>query len=275
VSTNRRIVDSGYFDVLGVDAIRGRLFDERDRPGSDSVVVVSASFAHGMYGDENPLGRPLDDTGQPTIIGIVPDLRYTGFADEARPAVYFPAAQRPSELVCLVVRATAGTPGLGAALVQAVHDTDPTVPAMKVAALDDIMGDSIADRRFYTAATTVFSAFALILAAAGVVVVIARGVVERRREMAIRSALGATRSGLVQLISRQALGAVTLGLLSGLGAAWLATGLLRPFLFGVAPDDARVFLVAAGLTSLSAVVASLIPARAVTAISPASVLRGD
>jgi hypothetical protein len=275
VSTNGRRVDPGYFDVLGVDAIRGGLLDERDVAVSTPVVVVSESFARGMFGPDNPIGRQLNHTTQPTIVGVVPDLRYTGFADEARPAIYFPVAQRPSELVCLLVRATPGTPGLGAALVQAVHDIDPTVPAMKVAALDGIMGDSIADRRFYTAATTVFSVLALILAAAGVAVVIARAVVERRREMAIRAALGAPRFGLVRLIGRQALNAASLGMVAGLAAAWSASGVLQPFLFAVAPGDARVFALAAGVTSVVAVVACLLSARTVTAISPAGVLRGD
>jgi ABC-type antimicrobial peptide transport system permease subunit len=178
-------------------------------------------------------------------------------------------------LVCLVVRAAPGAPPLGPALRDAIRDVDPTIPAMDITTIDAILADSVGDRRFYTTTTTAFAGLALLVTAAGLTVVIARSVVERRREMAIRTALGARASQLVALAARQGVVPVLAGAAAGLAAAWFASALLEPFLFELTADDARVYVAAGVVTIVVGMAACLLPARRLTHFAPASVLRGE
>jgi predicted lysophospholipase L1 biosynthesis ABC-type transport system permease subunit len=238
------------------------------------VAVLSESFARAMFGDEDAVGQMFDPDEPTIVVGIVGDLRYGGKEHDPVPAIYYARSQRPSELFCLVIR-RAGDADVATAVRQAVRQADPTLPAMNMATLDQLADESIADRRFYTTTTSVFAALALVLTATGLMVVIARSVVERRREMAIRLALGARPGALVGLVARQGLWPVLAGTAAGLGVAWFASRLVEQFLFGVAVREPAVFAAAALLTVVVAIVAAVAPARALTRLGPASVLRSD
>jgi putative ABC transport system permease protein len=284
VGAHGRSVDSEFLSLMQIPLVAGRSFDARDTATSMPVAVVSASFARALFGDENPIGQYIDSdfarllkspsAGQ-MIIGIVGDVRYGSYGGVVSPAVYSARSQDPAQLVCLVVRAEPGIPGMAQALRTAVRDVDPTVPAMHITTIDRIMAESVADRRFYTTTTTVFAGLALLLTATGLIVVIARSVVERRREMAIRTALGARASSLVALAARQGMAPVVVGAAAGLVAAWFAAQLIEPFLFELTIHDPRVYAVAGVLTVVVGAVASLMPARRLTSQSPALVLRGE
>jgi putative ABC transport system permease protein len=272
---NGRFVDPAYFALMRIPTIRGRVFSDRDTPTSPKVVVISQSYARKMFGAEDPIGQTIDRTGPRTVVGVVGDVRSVGLDTEPGPAIYFPSAQEPSELICLVVRTASQAGDLGPAIRHVIRDLDPSLPAMRLTTIDQIISDSVADRRFYTTATGAFAAVALVLTVVGVLVVVARSVVERRRELAIRAALGATTSGLMQLVMGRGLVPVLVG--TGVGATAAAGGatLLRRFLFQVTPYEPLAY---AGVTLLMvgmAALASLLPARQVAGMAPADVLRAD
>jgi predicted permease len=271
---NRRTVDPGYFSVMRIAPTRGRLLAATDTADAPRVAVVSESFARRMFGDENPLGRTF---GSPPmqIVGVIPDLRYVSRTAEPYPAVYVSRAQDPSALICLVIRTTAGAEGVGAAVRRAVHETDPAVPAMHMTTVERIVGDSVADRRFYTTTSAAFACLALLLTAAGLILVIARSVVERQREIAIRNALGARSGQLIRLIARQGVIPAAAGTLGGLAAAWIASGMLEQFLFQVSARAPLIYIATGTATLAVAVAACLIPARRLSLVAPATVLRAE
>jgi hypothetical protein len=279
---NMRFVDEEYFRVMNIPLLRGRLVSDADTLASAPVAVLSESFARGMFGTDAAVGREIATPAIRTsldmpvrVVGIVGDARYESYESDPRPALYVSRTQSPSELACLVVRVSPDAGNLGAALVGAVREIDPTVPAMNVTTVEQILDESVADRRFYTVVTTMFGALALVLTAVGLVVVVSRAVVESRRELALRVALGANPVRLHALVVRQSLWPVVAGTLLGLLAASTAVQVINVLLFQV---DARSRAVYGGVALLVIAVsaaAAFVPALAATRIQPAEALRAE
>ncbi len=272
---NRREVDPEYFSVMRLVLLRGRLFTSRDTVSSEPVVVISESVARQAFPGEEPIGKQLDLHGPRTIVGVVKDVRYKGLDQAPFPAIYEPAAQSPSELVCLVLRTAIGRETMAAELRSVVHQVDPAVPVMDVTTVSQIVWGSVADRRFYTAVISAFAALAILLTATGLVVVIARSVAERRRELAIRSALGAQSRELVGLVIRQGLTPVIVGAAIGLAGAWAGARILQRFLFGVTLHNPAVYAGAGVFTVAIAALACLLSARQAGKLPPAAALQAE
>ena len=277
ISGNLRHVDAQFFSVMRISLRRGRLFGPADTPAAPKVMVISERVAADLaaknaFNGADPIGRTFDGY---EIVGIVGDVRYQGRDAEPKPAMYFAASQAPPSLICLVVRASPGGRDIAAAIYRAVREVDPAVPVMNVATLDAVFRDSVADRRFYTTLTAAFSSLALLLTATGLIVVIARSVVERRVEMAIRTALGAQPAEVVGLAARQGALPVIAGAAAGLAAAWFGSRLIEGFLFEIAVHDLRVYLAAGAIILVVGAVGCLLPARRLIGHSPALVLRGE
>ncbi len=146
---------------------------------------------------------------------------------------------------------------------------------MHLTTIDRIISESVADRRFYTITTVAFAGLALLLTAAALVIVIARVAVERRRELAIRAALGAPAGHLIALVARQGALPVVCGVAAGLVAAWFGTTILQQFLFEIEPREPLVYAGAGSVAIALAAVSSFLPARRVGSLPPAVVLRGE
>jgi predicted permease len=272
---NGRYVDDTFFSIMKIPLRRGRLFTTADTPASQRVAVVSESFGRRMFGGSDPIGETFDFDGRVEVVGIVGDVRYQSHDREASPAVYFARTQQPSELMCLVLRTAPGAGDIGAALRAAIRSADPSLPPMNLTTIDRIISESVADRRFYTTTTVAFASLALLLTATALVIVIARAAVERRRELAIRTALGASARHLIALVARQGVIPGAAGIAAGLGAAWFGTTILQQFLFGIQPREPLVYG-AACLTAMAlAAISSYLPARRVGRLLPADVLRGE
>lgn len=275
VAGNARFVDPGYFSVLKVPLKRGRLFADTDTATSPQVVVISESYARAMFGNDDPIGQRIEARTTAEVVGVVGDMRYQSFGSDPYPAIYFPRMQSPSELICVVARTAPNAGNLGPAIRQVVRALDPNLPAMNLTTVDQIVTASVADRRFYTLATTAFASLALGLTVVGLIVVISRAVAERRRELAIRAALGATASRLVRLIARQGLAPVLVGAGAGLAVAFASARVLQQFLFGVTPRAPLIFAGVAALVVGIAAVAALVPARKAAETAPATALRSE
>jgi hypothetical protein len=253
----------------------GRLFDRTDTASSPHVAIVSEALARAMFPGESPLGRYVDVYPRSQIVGVVGDVRHKRVDEAAAPAIYTARAQRPSELICLVARTLPGATGVAAAVRAAVATVDPTQPVEGVTTLDQIVSESIADRRFYAAATTAFSVIALLLAVVGLYGIVSRGVTERLRELGIRIVLGAARADLIGLVVRQGLLPVAVGLGLGTVAALWTSRLLRGFLFGVTTVDPVTYVAVPAVVLIVSAIACYIPARRASDVDPIVALREE
>jgi putative ABC transport system permease protein len=230
-----------------------------------------------MFGAAHPKGRENLFDKPPEVIGVAADVRYVGRDQEAKAALYLSRAQSPSALMCVVARTrpNAHAADVGAAIARAIRAVDPTVPAMKFATIDDIVDSTVANRRFYTVATVAFASIAFFVTAVGLVVVVTRIVAERRRELAIRAALGAAFSDLVRHASRDTLFGMVGGSLAGLTVAYASAPLLEQFLFGTAARALATYAGVATMMLAVAIVGVWLPMRDFARVSLAAVLKAE
>jgi hypothetical protein len=268
-------VDPDYFDLMRIRLVEGRLFDRSDTAGSRRVAIVSESLARQAFPGTSPVGKALERPDSYEIVGVVADVRYLGIDQQARPAVYVPKAQNPSELMCLVIRAPSNATGIAPAVRAAVHAIDPEQPVEGVTTLDRIVSDSIADRRFYVATAIGFGLIALLLAVVGLYSVASRTVVERVKELSIRLALGGTPREIMGLVVRQALLPVSGGVAAGLLIAFWISRLLRGFLFEISPTDSLTYAGALAVVLLLSLMACVLPARSILRLNVTDALRAE
>jgi predicted permease len=268
-------IDPGYLTALKARIVRGRNFTSADTIGAPRVVLLSESVAHRLFGDENPIGQIVDNSGPVEVVGVVNDIRYVSFERAPQPALYFPNAQAPNSRISLIARLDARAERVDEAIRAAVAALDPDTPVITMTRVDQILSASVADRRFYSIATATLAALALILTIVGLAVVVSRTVVERRREMAIRSALGASGADLIRSVMVPGLAPVGLGIVAGLGSVLAGATLLQQFLFETAPRLPLLYGGVAALVAVVAVIAAVIPARQARSSSPAAVMRAE
>jgi putative ABC transport system permease protein len=277
VPGNMRSVDPDFFRVMQLRLLAGRLFDTGDTAASTPVAVVSESYARKAFGAVNPVGQVLAlGRRDATVVGVVGDVRYADAAREPGPAFYVPTTQQPVELICLVVEPQPGaTASVIASLRPAVKALDPEQPVEGLTTIREIVSAATADRRFYALSTGAFASVALLLAIAGVFGVVSRTVTEKRRELAIRVALGASPRRLVRLVFAYGVMPAAIGAVAGLAGAFAGSRLLRRFLFEIAPNDIASYAAAAALVVLVTVVACYVPARRTLRLAPMAVLKSD
>jgi putative ABC transport system permease protein len=272
-----RHVDAAYFEIMRIPLVRGRVFSSGDRPGAPRVMVVSESYAVAHFGQEDPIGRRLMlGKEEIEIVGVVRDVRYASVDREAGRAFYLPRAQNPAELICLLVRPQPGMQAeVAAALGDVVRRIDPEQPIQGLTTIGDLVSASTADRRFYAVSTIAFAGVALLLAVGGVFGVVSRSVAERRREIAIRMAIGADSRNVLRMVVVDGLLPVVIGCLVGLLVAHAAARSIEALLFEITPADPVTFGVSAALVLLVALTACLAPALRVSRMAPMATLKTD
>jgi predicted permease len=270
-----------YADVMGLRVIDGRWITDRDLIDSPPVVVISESFAKQHFPGERAIGQRLQYySGRPTgppapapeIVGIVSDVRQFGMAESEAPQMYVPHAQRAWTFTSFFVRAVGDPRSVMASLPAAVHAIDPDRPLERVRTLDELISNSTADQRALSGLLLIAAAVALLISTIGVYGVTAATTAARRRELAIRAAIGADRGALVGLVVRQGLIAATIGVAAGIGSAIAASSILESVLFEVKARDPWTFAtVGLGLLAVCAI-ATYLPARRAVSGSPAMTL---
>ena len=272
-----RVVDPEYFRVLRVPVVRGRLLSDLDREGTTPVAVISESLARLAFGTANPIGRTVGSSPVLEVVGVVGDLYYANLDRDPGPSFFIPRAQDPRPIFSLIIRAnvTTNAASVASAVRREIRAMDPTLPLPNFTTIGQLVDASVANRRFYTVATAAFAALALLLTTAGLVVVVARVVAERRKELAIRSALGASSTNLIHVATRDALTAAGLGVAVGLTGAYAASGVLGRFLFQVAPRSLTTYAAVAALVLGVASLAALGPVRRFNRLSLASLLKAQ
>lgn len=274
-------VPPGFFEALGAPLLRGRTFDTRDRDDAPPVTVVSEMLARKYWPDVDPVGQRIAfRPGEPwmEVVGVVGDLAMGPADQDMTPAFYLPTAQRRDNWLTwsiVLVRAQGGRDPatLAPGVVAALAEIDAALPPNRVATLDQLYAESVAPRRFAMVLLGAFAVAAVGLGLIGLYGVLATTVAQRRQEIAVRVALGASRQAVVGMVLRQAFGYTALGIGIGAVAAGLLTRLLGGLLFGVSPLDPVSFGLGAMLLGVAALGASLIPARRAASVAPIRALR--
>ena len=272
-----RVVDPEYFTVLRVPVVRGRVLSGADRQGTTPVAVISESLARLAFGTANPIGRTIGSSPVLEVVGVVGDLYYANLERDPEPSFYIPRAQEPRPIFSLIARANANTSAasVASAVRREIREMDPTLPIPPFTTIGQLVDASVANRRFYTVATVAFAMLALVLTTAGLIVVVARVVAERRRELAIRAALGASSTKLVQVATGDALRAAGVGVAVGLAGAYAASGVLGRFLFQVTPRSLTIYAAVAALVLVVASLTALGPVRRFNRMALAALLKAE
>ncbi len=276
---DRFVVTPEYFGALTIPLVRGRLLDERDRQGAESVAVINETAARALFAGEDPMGRRVAlgpaDAPPRTIVGIVGDVRHGGLDAPVGLQVYVPHAQWAwaETFLTVVVRATGDASALAKPVRDLVRALDPMQPVTNIAPYTDVLAAGIGTRRFAAMLLTVFAVTTVVMAMVGVYGSVGVVVAQRRREIGVRLALGATLGRIRALIVRQGLRPVLAGLAAGVVVAALSVRALDSMLYGVSALDAPTFLGALAGLGACALVACLIPAARAARIDPAATLR--
>jgi putative ABC transport system permease protein len=273
-------ISPDYFRTLGIPLVRGRVFEDRDNATATPAIIVSETFARRAFGDENPLGRRVrswrDENTYREIVGVVADVPYSSLSDPTRSIVYIPHQQDAWSLLVVAVRARSGPPeALAPTLRRTVASLDAELPLARVATMSVFARDSIARERVSTTLMSALALAALVLAALGIYGVMSYSVAQRRQEMGLRLALGASPRDLYRTILTTGMTLTGAGLAIGLVLAVGAARVLRALLYDTSPFDPVAFASTAGLLLLIAIVACVIPARRAAGADPLVALRSE
>jgi putative ABC transport system permease protein len=272
-------VSPGYFHVMGIPLLRGRQFVTEDSKSSSLVTVISESFAHSYFPDENPLGKKLVfgfPPGPPVareIVGVVGNVRDAGLTKDPGPMMYVPFAQSPFWGGELVVKSNLPPSAVVGSIREVVRSIDRNLPITDIATMPDVVENSVAQPKYRTWLLGAFGIVALLLAAAGVFGVVSYSVASRTRELGLRAALGASPATIGKMILTEGLTLAVVGLAVGLAAALGLTRFLRSELYGVASNDPATFLVSAAILLAVALMACFLPARRAMFVDPMITLR--
>lgn len=274
-----RTVTTDYFRIMGIPLKRGRLLTDADRGGSALIVneaFVRRYWPHEPPNSAEPLGRRVKwDRAPATIVGVVGDIKFEGAKSEASAEMFVPYTLNLFENLALVLRSNAPVSRIAPALRAAVLSVDRDQPLERIATMDVLLDEDLATPRFHMVLIGAFAALALMLAGVGIYGVTAYSVAQRRREIGIRMALGASGSNVLGSVmwpaGLQALAGVVVGIVGALGA----TRVLAGFLFGVKPVDPLTFGLVSVLLVIVSLVAAAVPARRAIQVDPMVVLRWE
>lgn len=270
-----------YFDTIGARITAGRDFDSSDVRGEIGSVIINQAMARRFWRDQDPLGKTIgvgmrfsgNDPRRYRIIGIASDISDTSPAEPVRPALFVPYTQQTSFHYVFVVRTAVPPLEVVDDARAVVAGIDAGTPMDEITTLDEVLAAAISDRRFNTIIMGAFAGLALLLATVGLYGVMATMVIERRREIGIRMALGAHSTRVVRSIVKQSLLLTAIGVGIGVIASQALIGLIASLLYAVSPADPVVLVGAPLVLAAVALLASYLPARRATRIEPSAALR--
>jgi len=295
VATDEIYVTPGYFETLQIPILAGRSFTDADSSGATKVVIVNRAFARLYLNSENPIGRFVtdDDKQARLIVGVVEDTVGStagGLTDDPAPltsqqVVYYPAAQvangdfltvihawfQPS----WIVRTENSMDSVGAGMQNAMASVDPNLPFSGFYSMNDLMAETLAIQRIEVALLVTMASLALLLSAVGIFALVANIVLQKKREIGIRMALGSTVPQAMVQVARSGVIASLVGVAAGLLLAAAALPAIRGALFGVGVYDAPTIAAIVATLLLITVLAATLPTLKIAKIDPAATLREE
>jgi putative ABC transport system permease protein len=261
---------------MGIRILKGRDIGREDSANAPRVTLINGALAKSYFAGQDPIGQKINwDGGVRTIVGVAADTRQAALDREPLPEVYFPAAQRADSIsgMTFVISTRVDPKTITHAVTAAIQSVDPTQPVFGVKTMEQVVSDSLSNRRLYTWLLGVFSALALTLASAGIYGVMSYLVTQRTQEFGLRMALGANTHNVLGMVLRQALLLIGAGLAIGLAGALGVMRVLTNFLFGVKPIDVPTFAGVSVVLTLVALLATYLPALRATRVDPMETLR--
>ena len=277
-----RFLTPEYFSALGVPLLHGRDISSSDTIDAPFVAVVSESFAKRYWPKGDALGRRFTIAfHERTIVGIAGDVRVRGLEQVSEPQVYVPSQQikdgwlpyyAPKDLL---IRASGDPLALAPAIRKIVRDVDPELPVADLQTMSDVVSLQTSPRRTQTAVLGLFAGMAMLLAAIGVHGLLAFGVSQRRQEIGVRIALGASRGRVLRLVLGESTVLAGIGCVVGLALAYAAARGFDALLAGVRPNDPWTYGGAILITAVMTLTGSLVPAVRAVNVDPADALRAE
>ena len=275
-----RRASTGYFQTMGIPLLSGRLVTEQDVTNNSRFVLINEAMAKRFWPGEDPVGKRIStmiSTGQQipwqTIVGVVGNVRHLGLDIEPRPEIYYHTNTQPPFGPVVVIRTTSDPTRLISIARAKVRELDRDVPISNVNTMEQLVAQSVAQRRFGMFLLGTFALLALLLAAIGIYGVVSYSVTQRTQEIGVRMALGASATNVLKMVLRNGMSLALIGVGLGLVGAFGLTRLMSRLLFEVTPTDVTTFaLVSVGLITV-ALLACYLPARRAMKVDPLEALR--
>ncbi|HET9361544.1 MAG TPA: ABC transporter permease [Vicinamibacterales bacterium] len=269
----------GYFESLGVPVRKGRDFTAADTRDAPRVAIIDEATARRFFPNgEDPIGQQVNDV-EPgltaTIVGVVGSVKRRDPATPPEMSVYHAATQTAGAAMTFTVKTATDPLAVIPAIRQQLSELDPLLPLIRTLTMEQRVSDSMARRRLSMQLMSFFGLAALLLAATGLYGVLSYVVNQRRREVVIRVALGARPRQVIELVARQGMLSVAIGLSVGLASAVAVARLLRTGLYEMSPTDPVVYMSVTGLLVLIAIAAIAVPARRAARVNPVVALREE
>jgi predicted permease len=271
-----RVVTPGFFEAMGMELIAGRTFEDRDGWEDGLPIVIGASLAEATWGSVDPIGRQLVWGGpqgsRMTVVGVVEDLRDVVLDEEPLPIVYRSHRSVPWAVMTMVARVE-GEPAAAISGIRArMREVAPGLPLGEFRSLETNLSWAVAEPRFNLQLLSGFAVLGLLMAVIGVYGLTAFDVRRRLPEIGIRLSLGASTQQIQWQIVRERMTLSLLGVVAGLALASALAGTIRSLLYGVTPGDPLTWVGVTAVIILSALVATVLPARRATQVDPVIVL---
>jgi putative ABC transport system permease protein len=269
---------NGYFQVLGIPLLRGRMFDQHDTLSSPHAALISESLAHDRWPHQDPIGHTIEfgnmdgDLRLLTIVGIVGDTREYGLDEVPHPTVYVNLFQRPRADMTITMLSDADTRLVSSSARAILQDLNPQIPP-SFRTLQQVYSASLGSRKFNVILIGFFGITALLLATAGVFGVMAYSVSRRTREFGLRIALGASSGNVLRMVLGQGMRTILIGVVIGIVGSFALTQAVSSLLFGVTATDPLTFAAVTLLLIAAALLACYLPARRATKVDPMVALR--
>ncbi|MGI8995218.1 MAG: ABC transporter permease [Pyrinomonadaceae bacterium] len=277
--TDGRVATPDYLPTMQIPLLRGRHFTERDNADARQVAIIDETLARVYFPGEDPVGKRVTFEGTDEnpiwreIVGVVGAIRHRGLDAELKAQLYYPHAQSTAAGLSVVVRAANDPASLTSAVRGAVRAVDKDQPVYGVRTMDEVLNNSVAQKRFSMFLLAIFASVALVLAAVGIYGVMAYTVSARTNEMGIRIALGARSIDILRLVVGQGMILALAGVGVGLVAALVVTRVMSSLLYGISATDPLTFAAIALLLTGVALLACYVPARRATKVDPMVALR--
>lgn len=272
-------IDPDYFRTVGTAMVEGRDFTPADSAGSRGVVIVNQTMARRFWPGSSAVGKQLRldrADGEPLeVVGVARDGKYSSLGEPAKPYMYRPLAQHYRSWATLVVLSRGEPVQMIPGVREAIRSLDPGLPVFGVMTMDRHLDNALNLPLTSAYLSTAFGLVALVLAVVGIYGTVSYTTARRTREVGIRIALGATAHDVLGLVLGGGIKLAAVGVVSGLGLALIASRLLRNLLYDVSPTDPAVFLSLPVLLVGVVVIATYLPARKATRVSPTTALRSE
>jgi putative ABC transport system permease protein len=275
-----RRASTGYFQTMGIPLLAGRLVTEQDVTNNTGSVLINEAMAKRFWPGEDPIGKRIStatSSGQQTqwqtIVGVVGSVRHLGLDVEPRPEIYYHTNTSPPFGPVAVLRTTGDPQRLISIARAKVRELDRDVPISNVNTMEQLVAQSVAQRRFGMFLVGIFAALALVLAVIGIYGVVSYSVAQRTNEIGVRMALGASATDVLKMVLKNGMTLALIGVGLGLAGAFAATRLMASLLFEVKPTDIATFAIVSVGLILVALLACYLPARRAMKVDPLVALR--